>query len=168
MKKWNILVLKIKKSMEGTSNGGVSVGYAASICWKEPPMVEGALNLCDMPPRFGGRNLQWWRERRIYEICRLDLVEGSSNGGGSVESMWYAAWWRERKFKYFWYHLQWWRAPWIFVICRLDLVEGSSPRWKKPQITTTSTAIGGSKKVVVEEVTIGCYLNPQNSLCTSP
>jgi hypothetical protein len=92
--------------VEGTSNGGGSVGYAASIWWKEPPMVEGAL---DMPPRFGGRS--------------LDLVEGTSNAA----SIW----------------------------------------WKKPQITTPSTAIGGSKKVVVEEVTIGCYLNPQNSLCTS-
>ena len=67
---------------------GGGVGYAASIWWKEPPMVEGAL---DIPPRFGGRNLQWWRERWI---CRLDLVKGTSNGGGSVG---YAAsiWWKE-------------------------------------------------------------------------
>jgi hypothetical protein len=96
--------------VEGTSNGGRSVGYTASIWWKEPPMVEGAL---DMPPRFGERNLQWWRERWI---CRLDLVEGTSNAA----SIW----------------------------------------WKKPQITTTSTSMGGSPKVVVEEVTIGCYQQP--------
>ena len=116
--------------MEGTSNGGGSVGYAASIWWKEPPMVEGA-----------------W-------ICNLDLVEGTSNGGGSIG---YAAsiWWKEPR----------------FGGRSLDLVKGTSNAasiwWKKPQITTTSTAIGGSKKVVVEEVTIACYLNPQNSLCTS-
>ena len=41
--------------------------------------------------KMDGRNLQWWRERWI---CRLDLVEGTSNGGGSVG---YAAsiWWKE-------------------------------------------------------------------------
>jgi hypothetical protein len=105
--------------------------------------------------KMDGRNLQWWRERWI---CRLDLVEGTSNGGGSVDM----------QPRFGGRNLQWWRERWI---CRLDLVEGTSNAasiwWKKPQITTTSTAIGGSKKVVVEEVTIGCYLNPQNSLCTS-
>ena len=105
--------------------------------------------------KMDGRNLQWWRERWI---CRLDLVEGTSNGGGSVDM----------QPRFGGRNLQWWRERWI---CRLDLVEGTSNAasiwWKKPQITTTSTASMGSKKVVVEEVTIGCYLNPQNSLCTS-
>jgi hypothetical protein len=90
MKKCNILVLKIKKT------------DGRNLEW-----MEGAL---DMPPRFGGRNLQWWTERWI---CRLDLVEGTSNAA----SIW----------------------------------------WKKPQITTTPTSMDGCKKVVVEEVTIGCY-----------
>ena len=78
--------LKMKKF--STENEKIVLKFSTG---KEPPMVEGALNLCDMPPRFGGRNLQWWRERWICVICHLDLVEGTSNGGGSLESLWYAA-----------------------------------------------------------------------------
>ena len=34
--------------------------------------------------KIDGRNLQWWSERWI---CRLNLLEGTANGGGSVESV---------------------------------------------------------------------------------
>ena len=60
--------------------------------------------------KLDGRNLQWWGERWI---CRLDLVEGTSNGGGSVDM----------QPRFGGRNLQWWRERWI---CRLDLVEGTS------------------------------------------
>ena len=49
----------LKKEKFSTENEKIVLKFSTG---KEPPMVEGALNLCDMPPRFGGRNLQWWKE----------------------------------------------------------------------------------------------------------